>query len=411
MEGLSQKQKGATFGVYVVILSVYFVIPDMGYISPSLSAIAGTYGVDAGTASYLATIVALTQVAGALVCGAVAGRRVRHKTLLSVAVAGMAVFGMIPGLFTPDVPFVVLMADRAVFGFFLGFLQPIIFAYIAHMFIDANRRASAYGWGNVAFNAGAVFASSVGGICVGIGWNTAFWLYGIGLVVLVCVLLFFEEPKFVVEEVAAGGKAGILPIAWFFMSVFLIAQVLDYPFFTAFIDSLIGHGITDGIVGGQLLSLFTLVGVVASASFGRLFRGMSVNVLPFACLVAGLGMAMIYLGISQASSLAFCVVAVLVVGFGHTLVTVSVPQCVSISCSSSTASAALAFTAVFMNVGVFISSPYMQLVTGVVRTTDYTIVFLVSGVIMIALSLVVFLVLKVRKPIVIEGEDVGTLPS
>ncbi len=411
MEGLSQKQKSATFGIYVVILSVYFVIPDMGYISPSLSAIAGTYGVDAGTASYLATIVALMQVAGALVCGAVAGRRVRHKTLLSVAVAGMAVFGMIPGLFTPDVPFGVLMADRAVFGFFLGFLQPIIFAYIAHMFIDANRRASAYGWGNVAFNAGAVFASSVGGICVGIGWNTAFWLYGVGLVVFVCVLLFFEEPEHVVEEGAAGGKERILPIAWFFMSVFLIAQVLDYPFFTAFIDSLIKHGVTDGVVGGQLLSLFTLVGVVASAAFGRLFRGMQVNVLPFACLVAGLGMAMIYLGISQASSLAFCIVAVCVVGFGHTLVTVSVPQCVSISCSSSTASAALAFTAVFMNVGVFVSSPYMQLVTSVARTTDYTIVFLVSGVTMVVLSLVVFLVLKARKPMVIEGEDAEALPD
>ena len=203
----SKTRDGATFGVYAVILAVYFVIPDMGYISPSLSAIGERYGVDAGTASYLSTIVSLTQIVSALVCGIIAGKYVSRKVLLSIAVTGMAVFGALPAFFSPEtVPFEILMADRAVFGLFLGFLQPVIFAFVANVFRDEDRRATAYGIGNVSFNVGAVFASSVGGICVGIGWNTAFWLYLIGLVVLVFVLVFYKEFSFGNPSGSKGGK-------------------------------------------------------------------------------------------------------------------------------------------------------------------------------------------------------------
>ena len=215
--GTDQKTRdGATFGVYAVILAVYFVIPDMGYISPSLSAIGERYGVDAGTASYLSTIVSLTQIVSALVCGIIAGKYVSRKVLLSIAVTGMAVFGALPAFFSPEtVPFEILMADRAVFGLFLGFLQPVIFAFVANVFRDEDRRATAYGIGNVSFNVGAVFASSVGGICVGIGWNTAFWLYLIGLVVLVFVLVFYKEPLSEIPQEAKAEKPRLRPLLGF----------------------------------------------------------------------------------------------------------------------------------------------------------------------------------------------------
>lgn len=394
---MTQTQKNISFGVYVVIFAVYFVIPDMGYISPSLAAIAEVYGVDTGTASYLATIVSLTQVIAALLCGAIVGRFVKHKTLLAIAVGGMGIFGMIPGLFTPDTPYVLLMADRAVFGFFLGFLQPIIFAYIAQIFVDENRRASAYGFGNVAFNIGAVFATSIGGICVGIGWNTAFWVYAVGLVVLVLVLVFYKEPDYLEAQDAKeeqGEKARITPMAWFFMAIFVVAMVLDYPFFTAFVGSLIEHGIADGVLGGQLMSLFTAVGIVASAVFGLVFRALKLNALPAACLCAACGTFLLYMGLGVVESLPFVIFAVVVLGFGHSTITVAVPQCVSVACNPRVASAALALTAVAMNVGVFISSPYIQLVTSVAGTADYTIVYLVSSILMAIWSVVVFFVVR-----------------
>lgn len=100
--GTDQKTRdGATFGVYAVILAVYFVIPDMGYISPSLSAIGERYGVDAGTASYLSTIVSLTQIVSALVCGIIAGKYVSRKVLLSIAVTGRLYLAPCPFSFLP----------------------------------------------------------------------------------------------------------------------------------------------------------------------------------------------------------------------------------------------------------------------------------------------------------------------
>ncbi len=388
--GNAKRQQGATFGVYAVILAVYFVIPDMGYIAPSLSAIGEQYGVDAGTASYLSTIVSLTQIISAFVCGIIAGKYVSRKVLLSVAVTGMAVFGVLPVFFVPDVvPFWVLMADRAVFGLFLGFLQPIIFAFVANVFADENKRATGYGIGNVAFNVGAVFASSVGGICVGIGWNTAFWLYAIGLIVLVFVIVFYKEPLAEMSDGEKSEKARITPLAWFYMSVIFIAMILDYPFFTVFISALIEHGVCDGVMGGQLLSLFTLVGIAVAAVFGTAFKHLRMKTLPLACLLCAAGMAVIFFGIGVTESFPIVVVGVCIIAIGHMAITVGVPHYVSITCTSAVASAALAYTAMAMNLGGFVSSPYVQLVTSIEGSGDYAVVFLVSAILMLVFTVIV----------------------
>lgn len=290
------------------------------------------------------------------------------------------------------------MVDRAVFGLFLGFLQPIIYAYVANVFVDANRRASAYGFGNVAFNVGAVFASSVGGICVAIGWNAAFWLYCVGLVVLVCVLVFYKEPDLGIDVQADDGKrVRITPIAWFYMAVFLVAQVLDYPFFTVLISCMVEHGISDAVLGGQMLSLFTLVGIVASALFGRIFKQVGMMTLPTAFVICAVGLGLMFLGIGVMSSLPVAVVAVCVLGLGHMLITVGIPHYVSITCAPAVASAALAFTAVFMNLGTFVSSPYIQFV-GDAAGGDYVMVFLVSAALMMIVAGAVFTAtIKARK--------------
>lgn len=390
MESAAKRQQGATFGVYAVILAVYFVIPDMGYIAPSLSAIAEQYGVDAGSASYLSTIVSLTQIVSAFICGLIAGKFVSRKLLLSIAVTGMAVFGVIPVFFSPAaVPFWVLMVDRAIFGLFLGFLQPIIFAFVANVFSDENKRANGYGIGNVAFNVGAVFASSVGGICVGIGWNTAFWLYAIGLVVLVFVIVFYKEPLVKMDDESKSEKARITPLAWFYTSIIFVAMVLDYPFFTVFISALIDHGVCDGVMGGQLLSLFTLVGIGVAAIFGLLFKNLRMKTLPVACLLCAIGLAVIFLGIAVTKSLPVVVVGVCIIAFGHMAITAGVPHYVSITCTPAVASAALAYTAMAMNLGGFVSSPYVQLVTSIEGSGDYAVVFLVSAVLMLVFAFVV----------------------
>lgn len=405
MAELTKKQSGATIGVFIVICAVYFVIPDMGYIAPSLAAIAEQYGVDAGVASYLSTAVSASQIVGALVCGLIVGKFIKHKTMLMISTGGMGILGMLPAVLPAGTPFEALMVDRIIFGFFLGFLQPIIFAFIAQVFVDENKRATGYGVGNVAFNVGAVFATSVGGICVGIAWNAAFWLYAVGIIVLVLVAIFYKEPENlqaerdeIAAETAKGDKPKITGMAWFFMAVFCVAMILDYPFMTTLVSTCIEHGVCDGVVGGQLMSLFTAVGIVASALFGLMFKKMNITVLPVMCVVAAIGMAVLYFGVGVFESLAIVIIATCIVGFGHSTITVAVPQCVSVACTPLVASAALAYTAIAMNLGVFISSPYMQLVTGIAGTTDYTIIYLVSGILMVIWAVVVFAVVnKVRK--------------
>ena len=155
------------------------------------------------------------------------------------------------------------------------------------------------------------------------------------------------------------------------MAVIFIAMVFDYPFFTVFISALIDHGITNGVVGGQLLSLFTLVGIFVSAGFGFLFKHLRFKVLPLACLMCALGMLLIFVGIGLLESLPLVIIAVVILAAGHMAITVGAPHHVSISCTQAVASAALAYTAVAMNLGGFVSSPYVQAVASFSGTGDY----------------------------------------
>ncbi len=393
MSSLTKKQTGVTFGVFFMICAVYFVIPDMGYIIPSLPAIAEQYGVDTGVASYLSTGVSLAQIVGALVCGQIVGRIVKAKHMLMIATGFMAVFGVLPAVLPEGTPFAALMIDRLVFGFFLGFLQPIIFAYIAQIFVDENKRASGYGIGNIAFNVGAVFATSIGGVMVAIAWNAAFWLYAVGIVVLLIVAIFWKDPDLgndaPAQEEKKGEKTKITGTGWIFISLFAIVMLFDYPFMTALTSCLITHGVCDAVIGGQLQSLFTIVGIVVSAIFGFVFRKLKFYVLPVCFFIVAIAHFLLFTSVGIVESLVFVIVCVCIFGIGHATLNVAIPQCVSVACTPAVASAALAFTAMSMNIGGFISSPYMQLVAAVAGTTDYTIVFLVSGCAMLVLGFVI----------------------
>ena len=98
---------------------------------------------------------------------------------------------------------------------------------------------------------------------------------------------------------------------------------------------------------------------------------------------------MIFLGIAVTKSLPVIVVGVCIIAFGHMAITVGVPHYVSITCTPAVASAALAYTAMAMNLGGFVSSPYVQLITSIEGSGDYAVVFLVSAVLMLVFAFVV----------------------
>lgn len=88
-------------------------------------------------------------------------------------------------------------------------------------------------------------------------------------------------------------------------------------------------------------------------------------------------------------SLPLVIMAVVILAAGHMAITVGTPHYVSISCTQAVASAALAYTAVAMNLGGFVSSPYVQAVTSLSGTGDYELVFLVSAIGMAVFAFVI----------------------
>lgn len=393
MSEVATTKKRGMAGMMLAIYAVYFIIPDMGYISPALYNIAQACNVDAGMASYMLTLPSLFQIITAALCAFIAGRYVNYKTLLVIGVTGVFVFGTLPGFMDPGVPFVWLLVIRSFFGLSLGFLMPIVNTAIAKIYSDEDKRAKAMGNANVFFNIGAIFGLLVGGVLASFAWNGSFWLYAISAIVLICVIIGFKEPDHDAEMEAKekGTKTKIPAIAWFFILMFVVINMCDQPVMSILADVFVNAGIGDAGAAGVAQASFVAAGVVLSLIFGFVFKHMKKWVLMASALVICVGQFVLFSGTNMMPSLAVAIIGIIFIGLGNTGITVGTPLVTSLAVSPAAYAAAMGFSKVGMDIGAFISSPYVQVVTAAANTSDYSIVFAVSGVIA-AVCFVLFLV-------------------
>ncbi|MGV8082816.1 MAG: MFS transporter [Coriobacteriia bacterium] len=388
-------RKAANIGMFVAIYAVYFVLPDMGYIMPALNNIAKATGVDAAVASYLSTSVAVSQILSAIAAGFIAGRKIKYKTLLMVSLIGMTVFGILPGVMAATTPFWVFIAIRIVFGLFLGSLMPVINATVLSTFSDKGKRASVFGVGNAFFNVGAIFGLLVGGVLAAQSWNGSFWLYGVNAIAAVFVGIGYKEPQ-TYEEKAKGAKVRIPGIAWFYTIAFAVANIGWGATNTMVANIMDTHQLGNAALAGGFLAMAVGIGVVVSLLFAALFKGLKKWTLVVAGAVAAAGYLLAYsAGVS--GGLVLFAIAIIAVGFGHTMLTVGTPQFTGLSVSPAAYTAAMAMAAVFWQVGNFLASPFTQAVGAVFNTTDYIYIFPVIGVMLVVLTVLYGVVAKTHE--------------
>jgi MFS family permease len=404
-DSASTVRKVSYVAALTAIYAVYFIIPDTGFITPALANIAVVTGAPPDQVSYLSTLPSVAQIISALLCAVIAGKYVKNRTLLILAVAGFTVSGVIPAFLAADTPFAILLVTRFLLGFFLGFLMPIINTAIAHIFSDENKRATIYGRANLFFNVGSIAGLMLGGYAASFAWNGSFWLYSVGIVVLIIVLLFYKEdvmsaPKEQLQTKDGKVKVKIPLIIFAIMFVQMLAMVFDMTFFSMLPAAFMFHNLGDPAMIGTLMSIFTVAGVIVSFLFGSLFKIFKKWALVFGAFVAAAGMLLTYLGCASFESLVIVIIAVLVLGFGHTIVGLSVTQIISISVAPAIMVAAMGFYKVGMDLGNFISSPFISTVTAVLQIPpdgDFSAIFAAAAVGMVVTGIVaVFVAIKTK---------------
>lgn len=354
------------WGVY----ALYIMVAGAGAVTPALAAFGAAFpDADPVTISLIQSLPSLTTIIGTLFIGAVAGKKIPFKVAGIIALVVYLIFGCLPAVWNDSLTSILIA--RALVGFGMGMVSPLGAAVFLRVVNNKEQRSKYLGRGGAVQQAGCVVLTLLGGFLCAIDWRLTFWAYGLALVALLIFVICFKEPPTLAEEAAAEGtreeKSHIPGTAWFFLVIFLLAQVVCSPtmmnFSTLMATNIPGEDPTTVAgIAGTLLSIFVLAGVVSSMLMDKLVRLFGRFTGAAALVITLIGNVII----ANSNSVVMFTIGILIFGFGWCLV---IPI-VNLECGNVTNKAGLAMVAslvmVAMNLGNFAASYYMGAVFSII---------------------------------------------
>jgi len=390
-------KKVKRLGLILTLCTVYFLVTDLGVIAPAMGVIAQAYpDVSVGTMGYLMTIVSLVTIFSGFLCGVLAGRKMKYKTLLISALLISIIAGVTPFFFGHNMPFSVLLLLRAIFGLGLGFFWPLANTSIIKFFPEEGERAKVLGYGMFSFNIGNIVCLLSGGVLATKGWNYTFLFYGIAIIPLILTIIFYKEPEH--EEELKKEKIKIPGIAYYYLFLFLIAMVIAAPFYAYFSIALAESHIGTSALAGSLIAVSTIGGMLVSLLFSRLYKLLNRYIFSVSAFCVAISLMLIYFLINLGNNsiilpLAFCT---FLFGIGQTLWTAGMPMAIGSAVPPAAAAASMGLLMAFQNIGSFISTPLIQFVLSVNKSAGTKFIFFFTGTLSAILGFAILLIVISR---------------
>ncbi len=276
----------------IAVLSVFFLPPGALIINPALQGLAENFPhIPYTTVLLLATVPNIVATLFTIISGAVAGSRIKYKTLLIIACAFSVIGGTAP-YFLND--FNLIMACRVVMGVGLGISVPLTNALVFKMF-DDQKRASMLGIGSMILCAAGMIYMTVSGLVATVNVKYMWLIHLAGLIPLLLILLFFSEPEKTEPaktENAAKGKDKIkIPIGIYLMSItFGLLFMLVNPVLLNMSSIVIGEGLGNAAIAGTILIMYKVGGMVGGAVFKKASQITGKYIIPVALVFQILGL-------------------------------------------------------------------------------------------------------------------------
>ena len=293
---------GSGMLVALVLVSMLNVMGGAA-VAPALPAISEAYPQAPETVvSLVITLPSLAVALSGLFVGVLADRIGKARTLI----ASLAVFTAagLWGLVAPTLE--VLLAGRFVLGLAIAGIATASAALVSEHY-DEAMRAKVFGWQSAMTGASVLVLETTGGFLSLLGWRAPFWVYVVGLVLLVLAALFVREAKGRPVDVASpqgvgtdGGspdsrhkRASAAGVVGFVVGACLVAaflsQTLSYlvPTKMPYLVAAFGESsLTTGLFLGGF-GVANIVGPLASARLQRRFRPSAIAAGCFVSLSLG----------------------------------------------------------------------------------------------------------------------------
>ena len=363
-------------------------------VAPALPQISEAFPEAAET--MVALIISLPSLAVAisgLFVGVIADKAGKAKTLF-VSLALFTVAGL-SGIFLPTLE--TILVSRFVMGIGMAGVATSSTALIADYY-DADRQAKVMGMQSAATGASILILEMSGGFLALMGWRVPFYVYAIGIVMLVCVGLYVREPYHgpveadadaagAAESSSAGTSAtgkgvvavlAICVVLVFFQSsaVFLVPSKMPY-----LVDMFGGST----AISGLFLGAFGLANIISSLAYARLVRRFGRFVL------LGFGFAFVAIGmlcLGLADSLWAVLPGAVIVNLGVGCILPLIANWIAWVSTPQNSGRHMGIFTTVINIGQFFCPIWAGAVLA--QSGSYSLVFLIAAVFSLVIAVAMF---------------------
>lgn len=360
------------------ILTLYLISMGAMVITPAMATFAAHF--EGKNVAWFSTLPTLFVVVGTFISGKVMGKKMKYRTLTILATLLYLIGGCAPAFFDN---YALTLVCRAILGVGLGMLSPLGSALIIGLY-KGQKQASMLGYGTLCMNAGGIVLQMVGGALAEINWQLVFFGHAFCLLGLI-MAFFLPEPEAPAPEAAveAGPKEKMSKAVYGIAILFCLFNILNYPIMMNISTLFVERGAGTATNAATSLSLYTVAGCVAGLVFGKIFQFAKKWSISLGYLLCGLGALVLYVGSNQL----IMTIGMMMIGFGFSIIMPAFLAWVGLATPASTVAAATSLVMALMNLGGFISTFWLNLLSATVGDSLYTpiiveiVVFLITAVV------------------------------
>ena len=377
------------------VLLAYFQQGGNAVLNGAIPNIVGALNISPETAGQVGTVGALFAVIAGLLVGRLAGSAIKYKTFLVVSLLISIAGGACPAVIST---WPAILFSRACVGFGVGvfFAVPPV---LIMRYYEGEEQRKKIGLASVFASAGGGVMVLIVGVLANVQWNFVFWVYALGILALIPVLLALKEPEKAAAPSDASGqqqkeKLSVpVPVILNFVLMFIggIFGMCGYIFNSVIIDV---RGLGSNIEIAVVQMMFNVSAVILSFFFAPLYKIFKRFLAIIILLVVLIGSILVH----YSSSLVMSAVGIFLIGTFLLIIPTLLTDNVQWNLNPATMTFAASFLGVVMNLGNFVMGPYMQFAGSIADESIFMppLFFSLFG---LGATIVIFFVIRlVQKP-------------
>lgn len=266
---MNKKKISIAFG----ILSMNLLIMSASVVGAAIAAVAKSFPHEPiSKVQMLSTIPQLGQVVATLLFSWLT-YKVTRKNIGVLAILFVTVGGLLPVFFNSNLN--IILACMIAIGFGTGLISNVGPVLLQEHF-EGEERASVMGWQQGFSNIGMMAFTAIGGALGASNWRNLFWVYAVGVVILVLAYLFIPQDAKLSKEKNNQGKTSFLAtlkhvnsLAYIYLLITFFTSIAMTMFMANQSLVLAGKGMGTGYTG-LVTAIGNVGGILTGVFLGKI---------------------------------------------------------------------------------------------------------------------------------------------